>query len=50
MCLSSTINFIGNKRKLKNDILPALIDWSQLRRYPFRFTTEVSINLSDDHE
>jgi len=43
-------NFMGNKRKLKNDILPALIDWSQLRRYPFRFTTEVSINLSDDHE
>ncbi|MBN2092805.1 DUF4070 domain-containing protein [candidate division KSB1 bacterium] len=43
-------NFIGNKRKLKYELLPALIQWSQERNYPFGFTTEVSINLADDQE
>jgi radical SAM superfamily enzyme YgiQ (UPF0313 family) len=43
-------NFIGNKRKLKNDLLPAMIRWNQSRDFPFDFTTEASINLSDDTE
>lgn len=43
-------NFIGNKKELKRDLLPKLIDWSKQRKYPFRFITEVSINLSDDDE
>jgi radical SAM superfamily enzyme YgiQ (UPF0313 family) len=43
-------NFIGNKRKLKSDILPALIKWSNKNSFPFSFITEVSINLADDEE
>jgi radical SAM superfamily enzyme YgiQ (UPF0313 family) len=43
-------NFIGNKRVLKTDLLPALIEWSGEHGYPFQFTTEVSINLADDEE
>jgi radical SAM superfamily enzyme YgiQ (UPF0313 family) len=43
-------NFIGNKKKLKDDLLPALIKWMQEKKYPFSFLTEASINLSDDEE
>jgi len=41
-------NFIGNKRKLLEDILPAIIGWMADHNYPFQFLTEASINLSDD--
>jgi len=43
-------NFIGNKRKLKAELLPALIEWSEERNHPFSFTAEVSVNLADDEE
>ncbi len=43
-------NFIGNKGKLKKDILPALTQWMDSRKHPFSLITEVSINLSDDEE
>jgi radical SAM superfamily enzyme YgiQ (UPF0313 family) len=43
-------NFIGNKAKLKNEVLPAIISWMEQRGHPFTLSTEVSINLADDEE
>jgi len=40
-------NLIGNKKALKN-FLPALEAWQIKHGYPFMFSTEASINLSDD--
>lgn len=40
-------NFIGNKRILKNEVLPAMIEWRKGKK-GCHFTTEASINLSDD--
>jgi radical SAM superfamily enzyme YgiQ (UPF0313 family) len=43
-------NFIGNKRKLKSEVLPAIIGWMEEKGHPFSFFTEASINLADDEE
>ena len=42
-------NFIGNKRVLKQELLPALIEWRN-HREGLPLHTEVSINLADDEE
>jgi len=43
-------NFIGNKKKIKNNLLPAMIKWMQSHRYPFVFNAETSVDLADDEE
>ncbi|HEX9949017.1 MAG TPA: DUF4070 domain-containing protein [Thermodesulfobacteriota bacterium] len=43
-------NFIGHRKKLKAEILPAIIAWQKERKYPFSLLTETSIDLSDDEE
>jgi len=42
-------NLIGNKRSLREELLPALVRWRQGRR-GVTFFTEASINLADDAE
>ena len=42
-------NLIGNKKALKK-FLPELIAWQKAHAYPFRFSTEASMNLADDEE
>lgn len=43
-------NFISNRKKLIESVLPAIIEWTEQRDHPFCFLTEVSINLADDQE
>jgi len=42
-------NLIGNKKELKENLLPALISW-RADKPGFSFNTEASINLADDPE
>ncbi|MFZ3070628.1 MAG: DUF4070 domain-containing protein [Anaerolineaceae bacterium] len=42
-------NFIGNRQVLKEDLLPALIEWRKGKKGCL-FITEASVNLSDDDE
>ncbi len=42
-------NLIGNKRHLKESLLPALIEWRK-DKIGLTFNTEASINLADDEE
>ena len=42
-------NFIGNKKQIKSEVLPALIEWRK-GKLGMPFSTEASINLADDPE
>jgi radical SAM superfamily enzyme YgiQ (UPF0313 family) len=42
-------NFIGNKKALKSELLPALIKWRS-DKHGVPFSTEVSINMADDDQ
>jgi radical SAM superfamily enzyme YgiQ (UPF0313 family) len=42
-------NFIGNKKQIKSEVLPALIEWRK-DKTGMSFSTEASINLVDDPE
>ena len=41
-------NLIGNRAKLKKEILPALINWQEAKGRPFTFLTQACISLADD--
>ena len=41
-------NLIGNKKKLKEELLPAIIEWRKKNRPSFLFATQLSIDLADD--
>ncbi|TSA22988.1 DUF4070 domain-containing protein [bacterium] len=43
-------NFIGNKEKLRKEILPSIVEWMKAHNHPFNLNTEASINLADDEE
>jgi radical SAM superfamily enzyme YgiQ (UPF0313 family) len=42
-------NFIGNKKQIKSEVLPALIEWRK-DKAGMPFSTEASINMVDDPE
>lgn len=43
-------NLIGNKRVLKDELLPALIEWRKRTQPAFYFATQLTVNLADDEE
>jgi radical SAM superfamily enzyme YgiQ (UPF0313 family) len=43
-------NFIGNKKEIKSNLLPAMKEWMHEHSYPFTLTSQTSINISDDEE
>ncbi len=43
-------NFIGQKNPIKNEVLPAIMEWMKAHKYPFYFNTQISINVVDDPE
>ncbi|MGM0551845.1 MAG: B12-binding domain-containing radical SAM protein [Bacteroidota bacterium] len=43
-------NFIGQKKVIKQSLLPAIIQWMEAHHYPFSFNSQTSIDLADDKE
>lgn len=43
-------NLIGNKKILKAELLPALIEWRKKTKPNFYFATQLTVNLADDEE
>ena len=43
-------NLIGNKRILKDELLPALIEWRRKNNPQFFFATQLTVNLADDEQ
>jgi radical SAM superfamily enzyme YgiQ (UPF0313 family) len=43
-------NFIGNKKRVKTELLPALKVWQINHGYPYHFFTEASINMGEDEK
>ena len=50
MILFADDNLIGNRKDLKNNLLPELIKWRRQNKTAPGFATQVTINLADDKE
>ena len=40
-------NFIGNIKVVKDELLPAMIEWNTMRGAPFSFSAELSLNAAE---
>lgn len=41
-------NFIGNKTRVKKELLPAILAWERENQFTYKFYTEASINMASD--
>lgn len=41
-------NFVGNKGRLKSEVLPQMVAWMDAHKHPFTFITQASIEMADD--
>jgi len=43
-------NFIGSRKEVKYNLLPAMKEWMERHNFPFTFNTQSSVDLADDDE
>ncbi|HAD83023.1 MAG: B12-binding domain-containing radical SAM protein [Candidatus Edwardsbacteria bacterium RIFOXYD12_FULL_50_11] len=43
-------NFVGNKARLKAEVLPQMVAWMDVHKHPFTFITQASIEMADDDD